>query len=210
MNSIHIQQNRRILSPRYHGGSCYNFSTDSCSKCVNVKETIYFYFFKPWFVDLFFLQIAPKIDLYNHSQHSILKFKGLEVFQSFPESVSSSDMRVYLMPLSGRFRQPPPILLSGRWGRNKLGMKPIAINYPVHTKSTLTMGSAQGKKVKMVVTQSRLTLCDPMDCSPPGSSIHGIIQASILEWVAIPFSRVSSQLRDQTWISCITGRFFTI
>ena len=113
-------------------------------------------------------------------------------------------------PLSGRFRQPPPILLSGRWGRNKLGMKPIAINYPVHTKSTLTMGSAQGKKVKMVVTQSRLTLCDPMDCSPPGSSIHGIIQASILEWVAIPFSRISSQLRDQTWISCITGRFFTI
>ena len=48
-------------------------------------------FLKPQFIDLFFLQIAPNIDLYNHTQHSILKFKGLEVFQSFPESISSSD-----------------------------------------------------------------------------------------------------------------------
>ena len=156
-------------------------------------------FFKPQFVDVFFLQIAPKIDLYNHSQHSILKFKGLEVFQSFPESISSSDMRVYLMPLSGRFRQPPPILLSVRWGRNKLGMKPITINYPVHTKSTLTMSSAHThKKGKMVVTQSCLTLCDPMDCSPPGSSVHGILQARILEWAAISFSRGSSQPKNRT------------
>ena len=44
-----------------------------------------------------------------------------------------------------------------------------------------------------------LTLCDTMDCSPPGSSVHGILQARILEWVVIPFSRVSSQPRDQTW-----------
>ena len=57
--------------------------------------------------------------------------------------------------------------------------------------------------------QSCLTLCDPMDSSPPGSSVHGILQAKILEWVAIPFSRGSSQLRDQTWVSCIAGRFFT-
>ena len=45
------------------------------------------------------------------------------------------------------------------------------------------------------------TLCDPMDCSPPGSSVHGIFQARILEWVAISFSRVSSQPRDQTRVS---------
>ena len=44
--------------------------------------------------------------------------------------------------------------------------------------------------------QSYLTLCDPMDCSPPGSSVHGILQARILEWVAMPFSRESSQPRD--------------
>ena len=65
-------------------------------------------------------------------------------------------------------------------------------------------------KVKMLVTQLCLTLCDTMDCSPPGSSVHGIFQARILEWVAIPFSRGSSWPMDQTWISRIAGRFFTI
>ena len=51
--------------------------------------------------------------------------------------------------------------------------------------------------------QSCLTLCDPMDCSPPGSSVDEILQARILEWVAISSSRGSSQLRDQTRISYI-------
>ena len=58
--------------------------------------------------------------------------------------------------------------------------------------------------------QSWPTLCDPMDCSPPGSSVHGILQARILEWVAMPSSRGSSQSTDQTQVSCIAGRFFTI
>ena len=48
------------------------------------------------------------------------------------------------------------------------------------------------------------TLCNPMDCSPPGSSVHGILQARILEWVAISFSRGSSQPRDQTQVSCVS------
>ena len=60
------------------------------------------------------------------------------------------------------------------------------------------------------VVQSCLTLCDPMDCSPPGSSVHGISQERVLEWVAISFSRGSSQLRDQTQVSRIVGRRFTI
>ena len=51
--------------------------------------------------------------------------------------------------------------------------------------------------------QSCPTLCDPMDCSPPDSSVHGILQARILEWVAISFSRGSSQPRDWTRVSCI-------
>ena len=58
----------------------------------------------------------------------------------------------------------------------------------------------------MVVTQSCLTLCDPMDCSLPGFSVHGILQARILEWVAMPFSRGSSRPKDGTWVSCI-GRW---
>ena len=51
--------------------------------------------------------------------------------------------------------------------------------------------------------------CDPMDCSPPGFSAHGILQASTLEWVAISFSKLSSQPRDQTWLTCTAGGFFT-
>ena len=56
------------------------------------------------------------------------------------------------------------------------------------------------------IAQSCPTLCDPVDCSPPGSSVHGILQARILEWVAISFSRGSSQPRDQTHVSRIAGR----
>ena len=52
--------------------------------------------------------------------------------------------------------------------------------------------------------QSCLTLCDPMDCSPPGSSVHGILQARILEWVAMHFSRGSSQPMDRTHISYVS------
>ena len=51
------------------------------------------------------------------------------------------------------------------------------------------------------------TVCDPLDCSPPGPSVHGILQARILEWVAIPFSKGSSQ-RDRTQVSHIAGKFF--
>ena len=70
--------------------------------------------------------------------------------------------------------------------------------------------SVWSMKVKVLVAQSCRILCHPMDCSPPGSSVYGILQARILEWVAIPFSLGSSQPRDQTWVSCIAGRFLTI
>ena len=60
------------------------------------------------------------------------------------------------------------------------------------------------------VTQLCLTLCDPLDCSLPGSSIHGIFQARILEWVAVSFSRGTSQPRDRTRVFHIVGIRFTI
>ena len=60
-------------------------------------------------------------------------------------------------------------------------------------------------KMKVLVA-----LCNPVDYSPPGSSFHGILQARILEWVAMPFSRGSSWSRDRIWDSCIASRFFTI
>ena len=65
-------------------------------------------------------------------------------------------------------------------------------------------------KWKVLVAQLCLTLCDPMNCNQPGSSVHGILQARILEWVDIPFSRRSSWPRDWTQVSCIAGGFFTI
>ena len=60
------------------------------------------------------------------------------------------------------------------------------------------------------VAQSCPTLCDPMDCSLPVSSFHGIFQATVLEWVAISFSRASSRPRDPTRMSHIVGRRFTV
>ena len=64
--------------------------------------------------------------------------------------------------------------------------------------------------VLCLVTQSCPTLCDPMDCTPPGSSVHGIHQARRLEWVAMPSSRGRSQPRDQIQASRIAGRFFIV
>ena len=61
---------------------------------------------------------------------------------------------------------------------------------------------------KVKVAQSCLTLCNSMDSSPPGYPAHGILQARILKWVAIPFSKGFSQPRDQTQVSCIAGRHF--
>ena len=64
-------------------------------------------------------------------------------------------------------------------------------------------------KVKMLVAQLCPPFCNPMDCSPSRSSVHGILQARILEWVATPSSRGSSQPRDQTQVSPIVGGFRT-
>ena len=72
------------------------------------------------------------------------------------------------------------------------------------------VGRGRQKGRKELLAQSYPALCDPMDCSLPGSSVHGILQARILEWVAISSFRGSSRPRDQTQVSCIAGRFFTI
>ena len=65
-------------------------------------------------------------------------------------------------------------------------------------------------EIENVAAQSCPALSNPMDCSLPGSSAHGILWARILEWITIPFSRGSSRPRNQTWVSHIAGRFFTI
>ena len=84
------------------------------------------------------------------------------------------------------------------WPRNRTGVSCFAGRFLL---------AYQGSLIK--VTQSCPTLCDPMDCSLPGSSVHGILQGWIMEWVAFPFSRGSSQNSDWTQVSCIAGGFFT-
>ena len=78
--------------------------------------------------------------------------------------------------------------------------------------STLWKTPHLNNKVKseIEVAQWCLILCDPMDCSLPGSSLHGILQARVLEWVAISFSRGSSRPRDWTQVSRIAGRCFNL
>ena len=65
-------------------------------------------------------------------------------------------------------------------------------------------------KMNVKVVQSLPVLYDPIDCSPPGFAVHRILQARILEWVAIPFSRGSSWRRDWTRVSHVAGRFFNV
>ena len=91
-----------------------------------------------------------------------------------------------------------------------------APGYPIQAQRQRQKGSRKEGKLKTSlqgereVAQSCPTLCDPVDCSLPGSSIHGIFQAIVLEWVAISLSRASSRPRDQTRVSCIADRCFTL
>ena len=67
-----------------------------------------------------------------------------------------------------------------------------------------------GGRKPCLIAQLCPTLCNPVDCSPPDYSVHGLLQARILECIVIPFSRASSQPRDQPQVSCIAGRFLPI
>ena len=86
----------------------------------------------------------------------------------------------------------------GRWGEFKPGI------------FLYVMPTSPPHNGESEVAQSCPTLCDPVDYSPPGSSVHGILQARVLEWVAISFSRASSWPRDRTQVSRIAGRRFNL
>ena len=100
------------------------------------------------------------------------------------------------------------------WAPNTGGWKSILGQRTGSCKLQLRSGTTKKKKKRLKkeseVSQSCPALCYPLDCSPPGSSIHGIFQARVLEWVAISFSRGSSRPRDWTQVSGIVGRCFTI
>ena len=97
------------------------------------------------------------------------------------------------------------------WAR--LSNQTTTMNFGGNTKTTGWVSSYKGQLLFLscvLVVQKCPTLCHPMDCSPPGPSVHGILQARILEWVVIPSSRRSFQPRGQTHVSHIAGRFFTV
>ena len=80
----------------------------------------------------------------------------------------------------------------------------------IHATTRMNLEVIMQSEVKVLVTQSHPTVCDSVDSSPPGSSVHRISQARKPEGIVIPFSRGSSQPRDQTQVSYIAGRFFMV
>ena len=106
----------------------------------------------------------------------------------------------------------PPVLLGRAFLHNHEAPAPwrSASDEVAGLRAFSSIAHCESEKVKVLVTQSCLTPCEPMDCSPPGSSVCGISQARILEWVVIPSSRGSSQPSDQTWVSYIAGFFPTV
>ena len=100
-------------------------------------------------------------------------------------------------------------LHSGSYRKSSIGKESLETWSPdLEWTDTLTILESHGCGV-VLLAQPCPTLCDPMGCSPPGSSVHGILQARMLEWVAMSSSRGSSQPRVRACISCIAGRFFT-
>ena len=115
------------------------------------------------------------------------------------------------------------LCMSHNWRRENM----MTLNYSIRDLIQITPSHKKGKHYQNSRQHSRLTsskgfqqlfncaqscptLCDPMEHSLPGSSVHVILQARILEWVAMPSSRGSSQPRDRNQVSCTAGRFFTI
>ena len=101
-----------------------------------------------------------------------------------------------------------PVMGSGTCDSQSISWGLSFLNYFVglwHDKAMTNLAGGGG-----LVAQSCLTLCNPMDGSTPGSSVHRISQAGVLKWLAIPFSRGSSQPRDWTWVSHIARVFFTV
>ena len=100
------------------------------------------------------------------------------------------------------------VVAKGRWWKDReFGISRCRLLRIGWTSSKVLLCST-GSYTQYSVTNHRIYLCDPIHYSPPDSSLHGIFQARILEWVAISFSMGFSWPRDQTWVSCIADGFF--
>ena len=148
-------------------------------------------------------KLLPLLSLWNDPPLSIFPggISGKEpVCQCKRHKRHGFDPWVGKIPWS-RKRQPTPAFLPAKF----YGQRSLAATVYEVTKSQMWLSDNMGAKLLGCIQ-----LCNPMDCSLPGSSVHGILQARILEWVVISFSRGSSQGRDWTRVSWIAGRFFTV
>jgi len=130
-----------------------------------------------------------KLTLLTLKKRFKLKFKGFE-WDAYKYSLTVRPLAVLIGSCDW-----PEALLWGRWYRVVLYLAIFSVLMSTMYPCTCSL--------------SHVLLCDPMDCSPPGSSVHGISQKRVLEWVAISFSNGSSQPRDRTqvpWGSCIGRR----
>ena len=120
----------------------------------------------------------------------------------------------HLRDLWDNVKHPNIWIMSPRTQKESAGVQPQQDPGVPSGWTTLARGEGREERISSVqfssVAQSCLTLCDPMDSSLSGSSLHGILQARVLEWVAISFSRGSSRPRDRTRVSCIPGRCFNL
>ena len=135
---------------------------------------------------------------YIHSMKTIyikpwysLYAKSPDIHNKYTQLISSKATK-FSKPLHGILLKPLIRQKSINYG--KLLKRILTITILSNWKKKKHHHTAQALKVKVLVAQSCPTLYDPMDCSPPSSSVHGIFQARILEWVAVPFSRGKENL----------------
>ena len=143
-------------------------------------------------ITLLLCEISATVRYFEHSL--VLPFLGLEWKLTFSSPVATTEFSKFFDILNAALSQ-----------HHLLGFEIAQLEF-----HHLHYDSGSRMKSESEVVQSCLTICGPMDCSHPGSSIHGIFQARILEWVAISFSKGCSWPRNQTQVSRTAGRLFTI
>ena len=167
---------------------------------------------QPW-VYICLLPLKPPSHLPPHPTplgcHRAPRFELPASYSTFPLAVSLTYGDVCVSMLLSQFIPPSPsptVSIS----LFCLSACPLLPCKEVHQYHPSRFHIYALKESESEVAQSCPTLCDPVDCSPPGSSVHGILQARILEWVAISFSKGSSRPRDQTQVSRTGGRCFNL
>ena len=151
-----------------------------------------------WAQPLHYVFIA---DVMNY--HKLSELEQHLLFQSFDIRIPSAVWLNWLYCLDSQVRISVSAWLLSFWGGWVWGWSSCRF-------LAESVSCSYGPCLFVPKSLSCPTLCDPMDSSLPGSAIHGIFQARILECAAISFSRGSSQPRDWTWVFCIAGRRFTI